>query len=197
MAMEEYRARRTVFERESVFRLQDGAVLVRSIDEAEVQRIALSDIHKVALTYQPLTLFDRWVCSVEGPGGRIWAPSASFIGLGRAVDRRASFRPFIEALIQAIVVQRSGAGIIYVKGNNWSAYSALMLLIVLVVMAVLLALGVAGAMMEGQGLGGASWVFLPAVVVLWASRMVWRVWRRNRRHAFDPSALPPDFAPLG
>lgn len=83
------------------------------------------------------------------------------------------------------------------KGNNWSAYGALVLLILLVVMAVLLALGVAGSMMDGQGLGGASWAILPAVVVLWAARMVWRVWRRNRRHPFDPNALPSDFAPLG
>jgi hypothetical protein len=197
MAMEEYRARRTVFEKESAFRVQDGAALVRSIDGADVQRIALSDVRKVALTYQPLTLFDRWVCSVEGPGGRIWAPSASFTGLGQAADRRASFRPFIETLIQSIAAQPSGAGVTYVKGNNWSAYGALVLLILLVVMAVLLALGVAGSMMDGQGRGGASWVFLPAVVVLWSARMVWRVWRRNRRHPFDPNALPSDFAPLG
>jgi hypothetical protein len=193
--MEEYRTRRTVFEKESAFRVEPGPTLVRSIEGADVQRLPLADIRKVALTYQPLSLFDRWVCSVEGGGGRIWAPSASFLAFGRAADQRASFRPFVESLIQVVAAQPSAGGVSYVKGNNWSAYSALALLIVLVVMGVLLALGVAGSMMDGRGLGGASWAILPAVVVSFAARMVWRVWRLNRRQHFDPNGLPPNFAP--
>jgi len=191
--MDDYRARRTVFESESTFRLEDGA-LVRSLGGADAQRVALAEVRKVALAYQPLTMVDRWVCSVEGDHGRIWLPSASFTGLGRATDQRAGFRPFAQALCAAVAAQPSGASVVYVKGSNWSAYGALAMLIVMAIMGVLLALGVVGALMDGGGLGGASWAFLPIVVVFWAARMVWRVWRRNRRHTFDPAALPPDFA---
>jgi hypothetical protein len=182
-----------VFETESTFRLEDGA-LVRSVGGADVQRAAFAEVRKVALAYQPLTMVDRWVCSVEGGHGRIWLPSASFTGVGRAADQRASFRPFAQALCAAVAAQPSGPSVVYVKGSNWSAYGALAMLIVMAIMGLLLALGVVGALMDGAGLGGASWAFLPIVVVLWAARMVWRVWRRNRRHAFDPTALPPDFA---
>jgi hypothetical protein len=97
----------------------------------------------------------------------------------------------------AIGAQPAAASIRFVKGNNWSAYGALALLILLAIMAVLLALGLGGSMMEGKGVGAASWVFLPALVVLWSARMVWRIWRRNRRHPFDPKSFPADFAPLG
>ena len=194
--MDEYRARRTVFEKESVFRVRDG-FLIRDVDGTDVQRFALNDIRKVALTYQPLNMFDRWVCSIEGAGPRIWLPSASFMGFGRAEDRRASFRPFVQALSLAIAAQPAAPGITFVKGNNWSAYGSLALLILLAVMAVLLAFGMAGSMMEGRGLGAASWVILPAVIVVWAARMVWRIWRRNRQHLFDPRSFPADFAPLG
>ncbi|HXQ13917.1 MAG TPA: hypothetical protein VN814_04765 [Caulobacteraceae bacterium] len=47
-----------------------------------------------------------------------------------------------------------------------------------------------------QGLGGASWAILPALVVALAARMVWRVWRLNRGQHFDPNGLPSNFAPL-
>jgi len=191
--MDDYRVRRTVFETESSFRLDD-VVLVRCLGGAEVQRIALAEVRKVALSYQPLTVSDRWVCSVEGGGGRIWIPSASFTGVGQAADQRASFRPFVQALCAAVTAQPSGPNVVYVKGSNWSAYGALAMLIVMAILGLLLALGVLGALLDGGGLGGASWAFLPIAVTLWASRMVWRVWRRNRRHAFDPKALPPDFA---
>jgi hypothetical protein len=191
--MDGYAARRTVFETESTFRIEAGA-LVREIGRAEAQRTSLAEVRRVALSYQPLTLFDRWVCSVEGAGGRIWIPSASFTGPGQAADRRQSFRPFVAALCAAIAAQPSGPSIVYVKGSDWSAYGALAMLIVMAIMGLLLALGVVGALLDRGGLGGASWAILPIVVVLWAARMVWRVWRRNRRHAFDPTALPPDFA---
>jgi hypothetical protein len=193
LAVDEYRARRTVFEKESAFRLQDGA-LIRGVEGLDVQRIAFTEVAEVALTYQPLTMVDRWVCSIRGAGGRIWLPSASFTGVGRAEDRRTSFRPFAQALSAAIAAQPAAGKIWFVKGNNWSAYGALALLIVLAIMAVLLALGMAGSMMDGKGVGGASWVFLPALAVLWSARMVWRIWRRNRRCAFDPKSFPADFA---
>jgi hypothetical protein len=194
MAMDDYRARRTLFEQESTFRV-DAGTLTRSVGGADVQHLALADVRKVRLAYQPLTMVDRWVCSVEGGGARIWVPSASFLGPARAEDRRATFRPFVEALSQAIAAQPGASEVSFAKGSNWSAYGALALLIVLVVMLVLLALGVMGAFIDGQGVGGASWVFLPTLVVLMSVRMVWRVWRRNRRAPFDPNAFPADFAP--
>jgi hypothetical protein len=194
--VEEYRARRTVFGRESSFRVQDET-LIRAVEGVDVQRIALEDVREVALTYQPLTMVDRWICSIDGAGGRIWLPSASFTGLGRAQDRRASFRPFVQALCLAIAAQPAAASIRFVRGSNGSAYGALALLIVLVVLAVLLVFGMAGSMMGGQGLSAASWAIVPILVVLWSAQFVWRIWRRNRRHPFDPKSLPADLAPLG
>jgi hypothetical protein len=194
--VDEYRVRRTVFERESTLRVQDGA-LVRGHDGADAQRIALSDVRKVALSYQPLGLLDRWVCSVETAHGRIWLPSASFLGFNLTEDHRARFRPFVEALSQLIAAQPSGPSVQFIKGNNLSAYGCLVLLILAAVMTVLLALAILGSMMDGHGLGGATWtLFMPIIVLLLSARMVWPIWRRNRRHVFDPKAFPADFAPL-
>lgn len=192
--MDEYRVRRTLFEKESAFRVQDG-VLIRSLDGVEQQRVVLAEVRKVALSYQP-ALFDRWVCSVKTPGGRIWLPSASYTGFGQATDRRATFRPFVETLCQTVGAQPGAASIEFVKGNNWSAYGSLVLVILLAIMGVLLVFGILGSLMEGGGIGGAAWAFLPITVVVWSSGMVWRIWRLNRRHRFDPKAFPPDFAPL-
>ena len=194
-AVDEFRVRRTLFEQESAFRVQDGA-LIRSLGGADLQRVALADVRKVALSYQPLTRFDRWVCSVETASGRIWLPSASFTGFGQADDRRAAFRAFVESLSLAVAAQPGAVGVRFVKGNDLSAYGSLVLVILLAVMAVLLLLGALGSMMSGQGLGGASWAILPILVVSLTAPMVWRIWRLNRQHLFDPKAFPPDFAPL-
>jgi hypothetical protein len=192
--MDGYRARRTLFEKESTFTVENGS-LVRSLGGVVKQRVALADVHKVALTYQPLTMVDRWVCSVASPGARIWIPSSSFTGPGRTEDRRAGFRAFVTALVGEIAAEPTTAHADYVQGNNWSAYSALAMLICLVVIAILLVLAVIGGILDGAGVGGFSWIPLPAMVTVMASQMVWRVWRKNRRHTYDPRALPADFAP--
>jgi hypothetical protein len=194
MAVDDYRVRRTVFEKESTLRVEDGA-LVRGHDGAEVERVALADVRKVALSYQPLALVDRWVCSVETGHGRIWLPSASFLGFNRTEDRRAAFRPFVAALCLTLAQQPSGASVQFVKGNNWSAYGCLVMLILAAVLGVLLVMGMLGSLMEGRGIGGASWAILPLGALALSARMVWPIWRRNRRHLFDPRALPTDFAP--
>lgn len=152
-------------------------------------------MRKVALSYQPLGLVERWVCSVETAGGRIWLPSASLTGFNMSEDRRASFRPFVEALSRQIAAQPSGASVVFVKGGNWSAWGSLALLILMAAMAVLLVFGILGALADGAGLGAAAWAFLPLSVVLLSARMLWPIWRRNRRHLFDPQAFPADVAP--
>jgi hypothetical protein len=192
--MDDYRARRTLFETESTFTIENGA-LVRSIGGVVRDRVVLADVTKVALTYQPLTLVNRWVCSVASPSGRIWIPSSSFTGPGQTEDRRAGFRAFVTALTGEIAAEPSTAHAEFVQGNNWSAYSALAMLVCLVIIALLLVLGVIGGMLDGAGVAGFSWIPLPAMVTFMASVMVWRVWRKNRRHTYDPRALPADFAP--
>jgi hypothetical protein len=192
--MSDYRVRRTLFEKESTLAIENGA-LVRAIADSAVQTMDLGGVHKVSLTYQPLTMGDRWVCSVHGPGGRIWFPSASFTGVGRVEDRRASFRPFVEALNLELAGEPNAARIVFIQGSNLSAYTALILLIMLVIIGVLLVMALLGAMMDGQGLSSFSWGFLPCLVTLWAGRMVWRTWRLNRQSHYDPKAVPATFAP--
>jgi hypothetical protein len=192
--VEEYRVRRTLFEHESTFVVRDGA-LVRSVDGVLHERVPLAEVRRVALSYQPLARVDRWVCSVETPRGRVWLPSASFTGVGQTEDRRATFRPFVEAVSVAVAAQAAATGVRFVKGGNVSAYFALAMAIVLAVMAVLLVLGAMGSMLGG-GLGAASWAILPTLVVSLTLPMAWRIWRLNGRRVFDPKALPPEFAPL-
>jgi hypothetical protein len=192
--MEEFRARRTLFEKESVFTVESG-LLLRKVEGVEAQRIALGEVRKVGLVYQPLTMGDRWVCSVEAQGGRIWIPSASFTGVGRTEDRRASFRAFVVGLNQAMAAEPAAARIAFIQGSHWAAWSALALLICLGVMGVLLLLAVAGSLMGGGGAGGWNGLILPMIVTVWAGSIVWRIWRRNHQHAYDPMSVPADFAP--
>jgi len=189
----EYRVRRTLFEKESVLTVENAA-LVRTAGPGVRQEIALRDVHGISLIYRPVGLIDRWVCSVRGPHGRIWLPSASFFGLGRTRDQRDAFRGFVEALHLAIEAEPSAAQVAFVQGDNWSAYSSLGLLIVSGVMAMLLLLAVVGAMADGRGLRSVSWVFLAALAIFWGARMVWPIWRRNRRQIYTPDAIPPTFA---
>jgi hypothetical protein len=192
--MTDYRVRRTVFEKESVLTVENGA-LVRTVEGAVAQTMPLDQVHKVSLTYQPLTMGDRWVCSVNGPGGRIWFPSASFTGVGRVEDRRASFRPFVEALNLALANEPNAERTAFIQGSNLSAYTALILLILLAILGVLLVMALFGTMIEGKGLGSFAWAGLPSLVTLWAGRMVWAMWRRNRQGHYDPRAVPASFAP--
>ena len=192
--MAEYRVRRTIFEKESMIIVENGA-LIRTAAPGVRQEISLGDIRGVSLTYQPLGLVERWVCSVRGPHGRIWLPSASFVGLGRTRDQREAFRGLVEALHGAIEAEPSTAQIAFTQGSSWSAYSSLVLLVLSGVLAVLLLLAVVGAMADGHGMRSISWVFLPALALFWGARMVWPIWRRNRRHLYALDAIPPTFAP--
>ncbi|HEX3916475.1 MAG TPA: hypothetical protein VHW60_03985 [Caulobacteraceae bacterium] len=187
--MDGYSARRTVTETGSTFALE-GGVLVRTTEKGETQRLALADVRKVALRYVPATS-DRWVCSVEGPAGRIWIPSVSFLGFGRAVDRRASFRAFVAQLCQAIAAEPSAASKAFVLGGGFPAWAALIMVIVFVVLVALLAMGVLGSVTEGKS---PTWAILPIIVCSTSCAMVWRIWRMNPSGRFDPRALPPKFA---
>jgi len=189
----EYRARRTLFDRESVFSIESGS-LVRAVNQNVAQRIALADVHRVTLAYSPLTVIERWTCSIEGHGGRIWIPSASFTGPGTAEDRRGTFRPFVETLTRACSDQPSAGSIGFVTGGAWSSYGALALLVFLGIAAALLALGAIGTLLSGAPVSGAVWTGGPAVITIVCARIVWRMWRRNRPGAFDPKSLPADFA---
>lgn len=192
--MDRYQARRNLFEKESTFSLENGS-LVRASPVGVRQQIALCDVRKVALTYAPTTIVECWICAVHGPHGRIWIPSASFTLLGRAEDRRAAFRAFVEALNQEISAQPSAARVAFVQGSALSAYVALCLLICLGVIAFLLVVGFIGAM-ASKSLAF-SWMVLPAIATFLAARIVWAIWRTNRRRrSFAPGVLPADFAPL-
>jgi hypothetical protein len=193
--MDDYRARRTLFEKESVFTVESG-LLVRRVEGVEAQRITLGEVRRVGLVYQPLTTGDRWVCSVAAHGGRIWIPSLSFTGVGRTEDRRANFRAFVVGLNQAIAAEPTATQVAFIQGSHWAAWSSLALLIVLGVMFVLLVLAVIGSLMGGAGLSGFGGLFLPLLVTFWAASIVWRIWRRNPQHPYDPKAVPADFAPL-
>jgi hypothetical protein len=187
--MDDYRARRTVAEKESAFALE-GGVLVHTDAKGKTQRLALADVRRVALRYAPAT-GDRWVCSVEGPAGRIWIPSVSFLGFGRVEDRRASFRAFVAQLCQAIAAEPSAAGKVFVTGGGFPAWAALAMVIVLAVLTALLVLGALGSMIGGTS---PAWAILPIIVCTTSSAMVWRIWRKNPSGHFDPRALPTGFA---
>jgi len=193
--MEPYRVQRTALEPGSAFSLEGGR-LVRDVGGAPVQQLELAQVRRVRLSYQPLTTSDRWVCSVEAPDGRIWLPSTSFLGVGRTTDQRVEFRAFVQALNEAVAAS-GAANVVFIQGSAWSSGSSLVLLICLGVLGLLLLLGLLGGLTSGAGLGGVTWVFLPALTSLWAARLVWRTWRGNPPRPYDPRALPADFAPVG
>ena len=194
--MDAYDVRRSLAEKPSAYRL-DGGALIRSEEGREAQRIGLGEAHQVRLTYQPAGLVPRWVCSVEGPHGRVWLPSASFVSFGRFADQRAPFRGFVEALHRAIAAEPGAAQVKFIQGGALTSIGALVMVVVLAIMGVLLVMGALGSTMDGAGIGAASWALLPLIIVAYAVRMVWPIWRRNRRRVYTPSALPADFATTG
>ena len=191
--MDAYQVRRSLAEKESSYSI-DGGDLVRSIEAREVERIRLDDVRRVHLAYQPAGFIPRWVCSVAGPSGRIWLPSASYVSFGRVTDQRVAFRSFVEALHGAIAARPAAAPVEFVQGGALSSFGALAMFIVLALMGVLLVMGALGSMMDGAGLAAASWALLPLIVVSYAARMVWPIWSRNRRRVYAPSSLPTNFA---
>ena len=191
--MDIYDVRRSLAETASAYRLDAGA-LVRSVDGREVQRISLSDVRKVLLAYQPVNLSARWVCSVEGPHGRVWLPSVSYVSFGRIIDQRVAFRGFVEALHRAIAAEPAAVRIKFVQGGGWAPVTALVMVVVLIIMSILLLMGALGSMVGGRGLLSATWAIFPLLIVAYAARMAWPLWRKNRRRVYTPSALPADFA---
>ncbi len=194
--MDAYEVRRSLAEKPSAYRL-DGAVLVRSVEGREAQRIGLGDVRKVRLAYQPANLSPRWVCAVEGPSGRVWLPSVSYVSFGRFIDQRVAFRSFVEALHRAIAAEAGAARVEFIQGGGWSPVAALVMFVALVIMGVLLVMGALGSMTEGGGLQSAIWAVFPLFIVAYAARMAWPIWRRNRRRVYTPTALPADFAAGG
>lgn len=193
LILDAYKTRRTLFEKESTFVVENGS-LVRSVAGSVAQQIALSDVRKISLTYQPLTMVERWVCSAETRSGRIWVPSASFVAPGQAVDQRQLFRQFVEELNRTIAATCPAASIAFVKGNNWSAYGSLVLLITMILMGLLLVFAAIGSVESGGGIISVGQFGVPAIVMVISSRVVWRIWRKNRRQTYDPLAIPADFA---
>jgi hypothetical protein len=193
--MEPYRVQRTAFEPGSTFSLEGGR-LVRGVSGSPVQQVELTQVRRVRLSYQPFTTSDRWVCSVETPGGRIWIPSTSFLGVGRTTDQRAQFRAFVQGLNEAVAAS-GAANVVFIQGSAWSSGSSLVLLICLGVVGLLLLLGLLGGLAGGGGFGAVGWVFLPLLTSFWAAQLVWRTWRGNPLRPYVPRALPADFAPVG
>ena len=194
--MDAYDVRRSLAEKPSTYRL-DGGALVRSVEGREAQRIGLGEVRKVRLAYQPVNLSARWVCSVEGPSGRVWLASVSYVSFGRFIDQRVTFRSFVEALHRAIAAEPGAARVEFVQGGGWSPIAALVMFLVLMILGTLLLMGALGSMIEGGGLLSATWAVFPLLIVAYAARMVWPIWRRNRRRVYKPTALPADFAAGG
>jgi hypothetical protein len=134
------------------------------------------------------------MCAIEAARGRMWIPSASFSGFGRAQDQGAAFRAFFQALTSAVAASPRDQPASFLRGGGWMRPFYLGALIVLGVLAVLLGLAAVGALMDGKSV---AWATLPTLVVLFSAQMSWRMWRSNPPATFDPAALPADIAPGG
>jgi hypothetical protein len=188
--MASYGARRNLVEAASAFELA-GETLTRAEGGAAKQQLRLGDVRRVRITYQPVGPVAAWICWVEAPHGRVWIPSASYTGFGRAQDQRADFRGFVQTLSAAIAAQPHAQPVAFLRGGGWQRPFYLGALIVFAVLAVLLVMGLIGSLIGGQS---PYWVFLPTLVILFAAQMSWRLWRGNPPGTFDPNALPPDVA---
>ena len=121
----------------------------------------------------------------------------SYVSFGRIIDQRVAFRGFVEALHRAIAAEPGASRIAFVQGGALSSIGALVMFVVLLILGVLLVMGALGSMTDGAGAQAAAWAALPLLIVVYAARMVWPIWRRNRRRVYTPSALPADFATGG
>jgi hypothetical protein len=188
-----YQVRRSAFEPQSAFSLEDGA-LVRRVGGAPVQRIALSEVTRVRLTYTSVMQVDRWVCTVQTARGRIWIPSLSYVSVvARLLDQSGPFRPFIQDLTAAVAAQAAGRPISFVRGDSWSRPVWLTMLIILgSAEALFVAVAVAG--LATQGVGALAGLLPPLVALAFFASIAWRIWRRSKPGVFDPNALPDDVA---
>ena len=162
-----------------------------------MQRIAFADVRRVVLVHQPLLIVERWLCFVEGGGVRIWIPSCSFTDPAHAEDRRASYRPFVEALSQAIAAGPAARAIRFIQGAKWSSRASLAVLASVVVLGLLLLLATILELAFGVGLSNIGPTAILELILVAVGALLWREGRKNWRHPFDPNALPADFAPVG
>lgn len=193
--MTEYRARRIPIEGESAFTFENGS-LVRAVGGRPVQRLALADVRQVVLVRQPLVFVARWICFVEGRGVRIWIPSCSFTSLMQAADQRAAFRPFVEALNHAIATAAPATPVRFIVGAKWSSRASLAALASLGMLSALLLLATIIELATGIGLSNIGPTAVFALILAGVAAVLWRVAKKNWRHAYDPNALPADFAPV-
>lgn len=187
-----HRVRASVFAREAEWRLSDGRLFWREVDEAgkaggepggEAGVIVLDEVASVRLTCEPTRGGARLFCRVRTrEGANALIGSAHYAGLLRGEDRNASYKPLVRALVSQVAATnpqarfRTGA----TPGVWWGVVLALSILF-----------GLLGAMfvLAGREMFTTRLLLGLALVALGAPNLL-RWLTSNRPGVFDPGKPP-------
>lgn len=183
-----HRVRASVFAREAEWRLGDGRLFWRDVDEAgnaggEAGVIALDQVASVRLTQEPTRGGARLFCRVrtrEGPNALIG--SAHYAGLLRGEDRGASYTPLVRALASQVAAANPHAR--FLTGATPAVWWG-------VVLALSVLFGLLGAMfvLAGREMFTTRLLLGLALVALGAPNLI-RWLTSNRPGVFDPGNPP-------
>jgi hypothetical protein len=190
----EYRARPSAVRGEQTFRLAHGA-LIRETPNGAQASLPYAEIRAVRLYRSPgmgsmAPAFLR--CTLRPRKGRAVVLSSNhFAGFGKFEDRSATFRPFVETLLQRLAVANPQtafrAGMPPVLWWSWAV-----LLAITVIVVPLLVVLIAVDLADGRGIDAPLVAVLGVLLVVFFGTFGYvRDLRRNRSRRFDPRSENP------
>ncbi len=181
-----YRVRRTAFERERWYLLDEPGLRLREAGRAE-RLIPYHSIRGLRLTHTPTRYIrDLYRCRIRlADGGRLLLSNQHYLGLGRFEDRGQEYAGFVRALHRRL----QGHKAVFDQGVGPVAYWAMwgLGLSVGLLLAIVLLVGALNG--DFRLLFGALAGFLPL------GSLVYLFLKRNRPRPYRPDAIPPELLP--
>ncbi len=185
-AVPSYRARRTVFEGERWYLLDEPGLRLRESGKAE-RLIPYHSMRGVCLMHTPTRYIrDLYRCRIRlADGGRLLLSNQHYLGLGRFEDRGVEYAAFVRALHQRL----QGHKAVFEQGMGPVALWAMWGL----TLAVGLLLGI--VLLAGARDGDFRLLFGALAGVLPLGSLVYLFLKRNRPRPYRPDAIPPELLP--
>jgi hypothetical protein len=182
-----YAARRSTFEKTTVWRLHEAAMEIAT-EGTEPIRLAYADILRMRLTYDPTRLSDvRHRCEVTARDGRRFRiVSATYVRLATFESQAAVYVPFVRSLAARIAAANPQAAFLTGKSPPvYYAEQAILAALVVILAVVLFTIGLP--------LSDLLFVKLILIATLVPFAVKYAV--RNRPGRFDPQAIPDAVLP--
>lgn len=170
-----YSFRRSVLEQEQTCRLEPDRIVVEG--GATTREYLLAEVRRVHLKYEHTKQREYYQCFIHTPHGRIDLRHVHYVKFGTFDDRRATYTPFVKALLAAVA---RVPGVQFRAGSTANFIGAILGVPAMSGLAYLcITLGHVGLGIFAASMGGLSLLMIG----------------RSRPRQFDPLAPPEDLLP--